>query len=54
MMLFFLSGMVEGQLLSTGAFEVSFNSKTLSITVLHFKQDYLKSKFNFIAPVLHA
>lgn len=25
MMLFFLSGMIEGQLLSTGAFEVSFN-----------------------------
>lgn len=26
MMLFFLSGMIEGQLLSTGAFEVSFNN----------------------------
>ena len=27
MMLFFLSNAVEGQLVSTGAFEVSFNGK---------------------------
>lgn len=54
MMLFFLSGMIEGQLLSTGAFEVSFNGETkFSLWIRHFVSFFLLHIIIIIITLTH-